>query len=403
MTGVVTAEMTAGLLGYLGGGAVEGIIVFQVAVLLIVLSNSWVWHKLRPRPGAGHAADAEPLVSLLVPCRNEEANVHACVRALLAQTYGHLEILVLDDQSEDGTRRILEEERTADARLGVLQGEPLPDGWTGKNWACHQLAQAARGDVLFFVDADTVLAPEAVERMVATLEAEHADFLSGLPRQVLGSVGERLLVPIFCWAVFSFTPLVTGYLWPRAAIPTAVGQLMVFRRGAYSASGGHAGIRGSIVDDLALARRVRRAGLAARMIDAGTLASCRMYRGGRDAYRGFRKNLFGAFGYAVFPYAFVWLWLAWVYLEPLAVLAVCLLAPDRASAPPGLLAVTIALSLAQWVFVYARLRLPLWPAILYPLSVLGFEAMAMGSFVSGVRRKTAWRGRNVDRPRIRLL
>lgn len=409
--------MTGGLLGYLGGGAIEGIIVFQVAVLLIVLGNSWVWYRLGSRSrlgsrvgtapglrlGPDDASGGAPLVSVLVPCRNEEANARACVRSLMAQTYGRLEVIALDDQSEDGTLRILEEERAADARLRMLQGEPLPEGWAGKNWACHQLAQAAQGDVLVFVDADTVLAPEAVERLVAMLEAEDADFLSGLPQQVLGTVGERFLVPIFCWALFSFTPLVLGYLWRRAAVPTAVGQLMVFRREAYSASGGHAGIKGSIVDDLSLARSVRRAGLRALMIDAGELASCRMYRSGREAYRGFRKNLFGAFGYAVLPYAFVWPWLAWVYLEPLVVLAACLLAPERTAAPTGLLTATIALSLAQWVYVYARLRLPVWPAILYPLTLLGFEAMAVSSFVSGVRRKTAWRGRNVDRPRIRLL
>jgi len=388
------------VLRHLSHDALLGVLAFQAVVLLVVVSNAVV--LLRPR--RGRAGGPEPMVSLLVPARNEAANVRACVRSLLAQAYPHLELLVLDDRSDDGTRAILDEERERDPRLVVLDGAEPPPGWTGKNWACHQLSLAARGDVLLFADADTVFFdPEAVREIVRALRASRADLLSGLPRQVLGTVGETLLVPLFYWAFLCFTPLAAGLVWRRAPFARAVGQVMAFRRAAYDAVGGHEAVRGSVVDDLALAGRVARAGLACRILDATGLVRCRMYRGGAEAFAGFRKNLFAVFGHAVLPYAFVWGWLGYVTLLPVALLGLHVAAPDRVPVEPTLLAATIGLTLVQWVFTYARLRLPVWPAVIYPVTLLGFLAVAIASFADALRRRGTWKGRAVARPPIRWI
>ncbi len=390
--------MTAMVLDHLAGNAIVGIISFQVVVLLIVFSNAVVLG----RPGRDRAGAPKPLVSLLVPARNEEANIRACVRSLLAQSYPHLEIIVLDDRSEDGTRRLLELERARDGRLIVLAGEDPPIGWTGKNWACHQLSIAAHGEVLLFADADTVFVePDAVLGIVRGLQARRADLLSALPRQVLGTLGEALLVPMFYWALVSFTPLAVGLLWRRAPFARAVGQLMAFRRAAYDEVGGHAAVRGSVVDDIDLARRVARAGLACRIMDATGIVTCRMYRSGREAADGFAKNLFAAFGYAIVPYAFVWGWLGFVVLEPIVLWALHLALPARVPVEPGLLVATLTLSLVQWLVAFTRLRLPAWPALLYPLTMTVFLVVAMRSFVDGARRRTTWKGRRVTRPPTR--
>lgn len=171
--------MTDAVLGFLAGDALVGIVAFQAVVLLVVGSNA----VLLAHPRRDRAGGPTPFVSLLVPARNEEANIGACVRSLLGQTYPRLEVLVLDDRSEDGTRAVLERERTRDDRLVVLTGEEPPAGWTDKNWACHRLARAARGEVLLFADADTVFVdPGAVGGIVGSLEASRADLVSGLPR-----------------------------------------------------------------------------------------------------------------------------------------------------------------------------------------------------------------------------
>ena len=382
-------------------GALVGILAFQGVVLLVVLSNA----ALLVRPRGGRAGVATPLVSLLVPARNEESNIGACVRSLLAQTYPRLEILVLDDRSEDATRAILDRERARDGRLRVVAGEEPPAGWTGKNWACHRLSLAATGEVLLFADADTVFEnPHAVTRIVRALQTSRTDLLSGLPQQVLGTLGEALLVPMFYWALVSFTPLALARVWRRAPGARAVGQLMAFRRAAYDAVGGHAAVRGSVVDDIDLARRVARAGLAWRLMDATNLVTCRMYRSGREAADGFSRNVFAAFGYAILPYAFVWGWLAYVVLGPVVATVFVVALPGRfPPIEPGLLAATIVLSLAHWTVAYARLRLPLWPALLYPLTFLAFLAVAVRSFVVGVRRRATWKGRPVARPPTRWI
>ncbi|MBW6454711.1 MAG: glycosyltransferase family 2 protein [Trueperaceae bacterium] len=400
--------MTGDLLRCLTHDAVVGILAFQAVMLLVVLSNAVV--LLRPRRGPRQGPrpdDAEgplPLVSLLVPARNEAANVGTCVRSLLAQRYPRLELLVLDDRSDDDTPAILARERARDARLVVLEGVEPPPGWTGKNWACHQLSLAARGEVLLFADADTeFFDPDAVQAVIRTLQASRADLLSGLPRQVLGTLSEKLLVPMFYWAFLSFTPLALGLVWRRPAFARAVGQLMAFRRDAYDAIGGHAAVRGSVVDDLDLARRVAGARLACRVMDATSLVRCRMYRSGREAAAGFAKNLFAAFGYAILPYAFVWGWLAYAHLEPVTLLALHAALPAGVAADPTLLVASIALALATWVLAYARLRLPIWPALIYPLTLVGFLAVALRSFVDGVRRRATWKGRAVERPPTRWV
>ena len=390
--------MIAAVLDHLAGNAIVGIIAFQVIVVLVVVSNALVL----VRPGPDRVGSPTPLVSLLVPARDEAANIQACVRSLLAQTYPNLEIIVLDDRSEDDTRRLLELEQARDGRLDVLAGEEPPDGWTGKNWACHQLSLAARGEILLFADADTILAePGAVLAIVRALQTRRADLLSGLPKQVLGTLGETLVVPMFYWALVSFTPLAAALLWRRAPFARAVGQLMAFRRGAYDRVGGHAAVRGDIVEDIALARRVVHAGLSCHVVDATDIASCRMYRSGREAVAGFAKNLFGAFGYAILPYAFVWGWLAFVAFEPLLLWVVHTAFPARVPIEPRLLVTTVALSLVHWLVSYTRLRLPVWPALLYPLTMIPFLAVAIRSFLDAVRHRTTWKGRRVAHARVR--
>jgi chlorobactene glucosyltransferase len=379
---------------YLTGDALYGVVAFQVVVLLVVLSNAVVIR----RPRRDRAAPT-PFVSLLVPARNEAANVVTCVRALLAQTYPNLEVLVLDDRSTDDTRAILERERSRDPRLTVLTGAEPPPGWTGKNWACHQLALAARGEVLLFADADTVFfAPDAVHALVAAMQARHADLLSGLPKQLLGTVGEALVVPLFYWAFLLFTPLAVGLVWRQPGFVRAVGQAMAFRRAAYDAVGGHAAVRSSVVEDLDLARRVVRARLACRIMDATALAQSRMYRSGRQAIAGFGRNLFAAFGSAILPYVFVWGWLTFVHVAPVAALALQAAQGGPVAADAALPAASVSLALVTWVTAYARLRLPIWPALLYPLTMLVFLGVALRSLTDGVLGRATWKGRRLPRP-----
>jgi chlorobactene glucosyltransferase len=383
---------------YLTQDLVRTLVIFQAIILLVILSNAWLLRRTRrhtPPP-------VFPRVSILVPARNEEKNIAACIRSLLAQDYPSFEVLAYDDQSGDGTRSILEQIAGAEGKLKVLVGGPLPEGRLGKNWACTQLAQQAKGDLLFFTDADTVHQPQTLGSIVTALLGEQADLLTGFPRQKVHTWGERLLVPFFSWASFCFSPLGLAYRIRLPAFSTAVGQMMLFRREAYQAIGGHESVCSSIIDDLMLARRIKAAGLRWRGMNIADLISCRMYSGNREAFSGFAKNLFAAFDFHLSIFAFVFLWLAVMFWEPLIILVLSAVgvAPQ---ARYDELAVCIGLSLLVWLIPYGELGVPLGLALLYPINLLAAEAVAFQSLYLTLVGRLTWKGRVLARQHWKWL
>jgi chlorobactene glucosyltransferase len=324
------------------------------------------------------------------------------VRSLLAQDYPDLQVLVLDDQSSDRTGAILREIAGSETGLQVLEGQPLPAGWLGKNWACAQLAMQATGDLLFFTDADTVHEPHTLRAAVTALEGERADLLTGLPQQVVRTWGERLIVPIFGWAFCCFTPLFLAYRLKVPALSIAVGQMMLFRRTAYQAIGGHATVRASVVEDMSLARQIKAHGYRWRVVDARPLIRCRMYHSGQAAYSGLCKNLFAGFGSRLIPYLFVWVWLVILFLKPPAMLVLSALglAPG---AHVTLLLCCIGTALALWLIVYWCLGYPLYLALLYPITLVVVEFVALSSLWLTLTGRLTWKGRTLIRPQWKWL
>jgi chlorobactene glucosyltransferase len=374
--------------------------VFQLFILLVILSNLWILLQSRSHPPPHDF----PKVSILVPARNEENNIAACIHSLLAQDYPDFEVIVIDDQSTDATRAILAQIAEAEPQLKVLDGAgALPtEGWLGKNWACFQLAQLAQGELLFFTDADTFHQPQTLRATVTALMGEQADLLTGFPRQEVHTWGERLLVPFFTWAFYCFNPLAITYRLRLPALSDAVGQMMLFRRQAYQAIGGHDQIRASIIDDLTLARRIKAAGLRWRVAYIADLIHCRMYRSSRAAFDGFTKNLFAAFDFRLLGFAFGFSWLAVLFWQPMVVLALLLIgrAPQ---AQMDELVTCIGLSTLLWLIPYWAQGVPLGMAFLYPLTLLANEVAAFQSLRLSLTGRLIWKNRALARPNWKWL
>ena len=331
---------------------------------------------------APSGAQVRERVSILVPARNEADRIGPCVAALSGQLgLQDSELIVLDDQSSDGTADIVRA-TAADAKL--LTGAPLPVGWQGKPHACTQLAATATGNVLVFVDADVVCAPDAVARAVTTLRDLDAALVSPYPKQCTGSWLEALVQPLLQWSWLAFLPLRVAERSRRPSLAVANGQFLVVDAAAYRGIGGHGAVRGEIVEDIALARAVKAAGGRATVTDGTALAQCRMYDGPRALVDGYAKWMWTAFGSpaggvavsVVMLALFVapWLlvpWTPWAWL----------------AAAPG--PVSRVVSAAR---TGAR---PLPDALLHPLSVVAFVAIVGISIGRHRRRSLTWKGRSV--------
>lgn len=374
-----------------------GIAIFLGVLLAIALTNLRALRRLGDYP----APTQYPLVSVLVPARNEASAIGPCLRSLLAQEYPAFEVVVVDDESGDGTGEVLGTLAARDARLRVLQGRPIPKGWIGKHWACHQLAEAACGDLLLFTDADTVHGPQALRYAVGALEAERADCLTAFPKQELGSWAERLCIPVAYWSVFSLLPVGLAHRLRLPGLSVGNGQFLLFRREAYQAVGGHAAVRGNPVDDIALAQRIKAHGLPWRLVDATDHVRCRMYRGWREVLEGFSKNLFAVFQFRFLEYAFAWCWLLLVAWQPWGALAWGALEPQTSPFVTSLALVALAEGFALWGITLWRLRFPLVLLPLYPPSMLAFWFLAMRSVWITVRGQAMWKERRLPPQPVR--
>ena len=383
---------------YLTHSLITHLIYFQLAILVIILSNILILHRARL-----HAhPDSFPTVSILVPARDEEKQIGRCIQSLLEQDYPSYEIIALDDQSSDGTRALLEQMARTQTRLTLLAGTTPPEGFSGKNWACTQMAHLAQGELLLFTDADTIFKPQALRIIVSAMLGGQADLLTGFPRQHVQTWGERLLVPFFSWAVLCFIPLWLAYRLRLPGLSSAVGQMMLFRREAYQIIGGHENLGTVIVDDLALARRVKAAGLRWRVMNVIDLITCRMYPGSREALAGFAKNLFATFDFHLSLFLFVYIWLAVLFLEPLIVLVMMFLglAP---TATLRELVICIVLSLLLWLIPYMEMGVPLHLGFSYPLTILANEVAAFQSLRLSLMGGLSWKGRPLIRPKWKWL
>jgi len=294
-------------------------ILFITAALLVIALVSVLNAVCFPRLRARSMPAASARVSVLIPARNEAAVIADTVRSVMAQRYPHFELILLDDHSTDGTAAVAQAAAQGDERLRIVSGEPLPAGWLGKNWACHQLAQAAAGDILIFMDADVRWEADALASMIDMMTRAQADLLTIWPTQQTVTWGERLVVPLMALAIIGYLPILPVHYTRWAAFAAACGQCMVFRRAAYFKPGGHAAVRADVVEDVALARRTKAHGLRLWMADGAGLVGCRMYPDWAAVRDGFAKNILAGHGgglplllSTVFHWSlfvFPWLWL----------------------------------------------------------------------------------------------
>ncbi len=351
-----------------------------------------VWNLLRfksmSEPDAPYQGMV-PMVSVLIPARNEERGIEDCVRSVCLQDHPRLEVIVLDDGSTDRTPEILRHLQMEFPHVRVITGEPLPEGWVGKVWACHQLSQAAGGDVLIFTDADTHHHPQTVSSAVRTLQQQRFDFFSIITHQELGTFAEHAVIPVVHMMFFAFLPSDLVIHHPSVSASAANGQFMCFTRAAYEKIGGHTCVRDAMVEDVSLARVVKRSGLRMGLVDGINYVSCRMYTSAKEVTDGFAKNFFAGTGYNAPVMLVLLLFFAVAFVVPAVLVP---FDPMMAAGPVALAAVIRAT-------ISLRFRMPIWHALIMPISALwvifiGIRSMTWAYSSTG----SQWKGRSYGRP-----
>jgi glycosyltransferase involved in cell wall biosynthesis len=356
------------------------------AMVILAVRFLIALYNLLSSPYLSGVDHGEPeLVSVLIPARNEEQNLPRLLEGLIGQEYSHIEIIVYDDQSTDQTGAILEEYRTGHSKLSVIRGSTLPEGWTGKNHACHRLAMSARGKYLLFLDADVNVSPDLVGKAVAHARRNDLSLLSVFPRQIMKSGGERLTVPVMNWILLSLLPLRLVRTSHYPSLSAANGQFMLFRAREYRHHQFHRLVREINVEDIHIIRRMKKMGYRTETLLSRGEVSCRMYSNYRDAIFGFTRSMFAFFGgsgltmllftlFSTLGVGFVWLGMS-----------------------AGYALLYLAMAALMRMMIHAMSRQPAgYLLLMSPLIQISFVWMVLGAYRMKFRGTHQWKGRTIQ-------
>ncbi len=352
---------------------------FLILRFAVTLFN-YISHPVLP-PAVNSYRDA---VSILIPARNEEKCIGNLLQSILEQDFQDIEIIVLDDDSSDETHAICESFAKKDNRFRVLKGQALPAGWLGKNYACHQLAEAAHGKYLLFLDADELVQPGLIQAAVHRMKMQQLDLLSLFTNQITLSLGEKLVVPLMHFLLLNLLPLRLVRLSKNSAFAAASGQFMLFEAEHYRQNLWHEQVKARVVEDIEIMKLLKASGGRGEALLANGLIHCRMYTGFGEAVSGFSKNLLAGFGYSL-PGLFLYLFL--VVLGPLAI---AFFLPLNLS----LLALTLIVLSRIMISLLSGQSLG-WNLLLHPLQMSVLVLVAILSMQKYLTKSITWKGRNI--------
>ena len=354
-------------------------------VLAVTLFNAATAPMLKKCVGLQN----RPRVSILIPARNEEANIGACIEGFLSQDYDNFEIHVLDDQSTDHTGAIIEKFGEQHPEVQAIRGKPLPTGWLGKNWACQQLRQHANGEILIFTDADNRPAPNAIANTVAYMQKLELGLFSAFPEKVTVTLTEKLVVPVVDMFVYAGLPLWLTYFSRFPSLAAASGLWIAFTREAYQQIGGHQAVSNQVVEDVELSRLAKKSGIRI-LTSAGTgVVSCRMYQSFSEVWGGFSKNLFGLVRHKTIPFFILILGLWTMCVLPYVTVWFATLRELAIAA--------IIMNIAMRMVLALKYRHPFFTSvILHPFGVLLTLLIGINSLFQVRNGRLQWKGRQIN-------
>jgi chlorobactene glucosyltransferase len=328
------------------------------------------------------------LVSILIPARNEEKNISQIIDDVIKQTHKNFELIILDDESEDRTAEIISDkisEHNSNNKIKLISGKPLPNGWLGKNWACHQLSKEASGKYFLFIDADVRLSSGVVESCLFYKDKYKLEMISSFPTQIINSYGEWLIVPLMNFLLLAFLPLKKVYSSANKSFIAANGQFLFIAKSAYEKIGGHLTFKGRVVEDMEIARQVKKSGFNIMTFLGADSVSCRMYDGYRLAYNGFSKNFFPGFNISSLIFTLFLTLIFIVFLLPFLMIFM----------NSSFVLIVFIILLGRLAISVSSRQNILVNVLLHPVQILIMITIGVNSFYRTKTKNLKWKGRSI--------
>jgi glycosyltransferase involved in cell wall biosynthesis len=355
------------------------VIAFTAIQLFVALMNLLPGTTL---PKSGELSGE--LVSVLIPVRNEEKNIGNILQDLRDQDYKDIEIIVFDDQSEDRTSGIVRGLSAADSRIRLLTSEGLPEGWLGKNHACHSLSKYAKGNYLLFLDADVRIGNNTIGKAVAFSKRHGLSLISIFPKQIILTNGEKMTVPNMNYILLSLLPLLLVRKSKFISLSAANGQFMFFRADAYMRLQPHWLMKDNKVEDISISRYLKENDHKIACLTGDENINCRMYTGYLDALEGFSKNVIAFFGNSFVLALLFWLVTSFGFIAVLYFL------------PWKIFLAYLSMYLLTRIFISIASRQNIFNNLLYIFHLqLSMGIFIFKAFINKHFRKFQWKGRSI--------
>jgi chlorobactene glucosyltransferase len=370
-----------------------------VTAILLVLLIICIWNLyiLRRKTYPQIPENDLPFVSILVPARNEEHNIHNVLSSLLKQDYPGYELIVLNDSSEDKTGELINKLLKEYPHLKILNGKPLITGWTGKCFACKQLYEASKGEYILFTDADTIHNPNSLRDSVTIALKSEADMLTLFPRMIMRSFAEKLIMPMLWFTIMVLLPFYFVDKKGFTKFSIGIGPFMMFRRKAYEQIGRHESVKDAIVEDVWLARKIKESGFRLIAADGHDMFSVRMYRNFKEIWNGFSKNIFAGFEFSspmLFGINFLYILL---FFLPFLLFFIELSLYNGVNYIVILTGIQITIIYLSRMLISAKFKLGIISSFLHPFGAISVPVIAVNSW-RWIRRGEGakWKGRTYN-------
>ena len=364
---------------------------FAFSILVSILG--FINLILIKKPIIYYQNNSTALVSVLIPARNEEINIKRCLYSLIDQSYKNLEIIVLDDDSDDQTYNVVKNISKNYESIKVVKGEAKTLGWTGKNWACYQLSKYANGDFLLFVDADTKLQKNTIAETVNEMNNNDVDLISLFPNRVTNTAIDKIISVTIGWFIFSCLPIIFSNKNP--IFSSAFGQFLLFRKGAYFSIGGHESVKDKILDDFELGRLITKRGYNLNVLDGTERISTFSYSTEKEALEGLSKSIFPFFNNKLIPFLILLILFLSMGLMPIFIMMGEFFGSKLTKSKEMIAYFIWGLLTLSWAISSYRSKQGLRYGILYPFITTLTAIVGIFSIITFLTKSVNWKNRNI--------